>query len=388
MQDPPGRYVLPLIIFSQFAGTSLWFAGNAVISGMQADLHLPPASLGWITSTVQLGFITGTLLFALLALADRFSPVRLFLLCSVLAAACTAAIAALSPGLWPMLLLRFCTGFFLAGIYPVGMKIAADWYGGSLGKAIGYLVGALVLGTAFPHLVRALGGQLPWQAVLWSVSALAITGGLLLALFVGDGPGRQAGARFRPGVLSELFYIPSYRAASFGYFGHMWELYAFWALVPVWMSLYSTAHEIELPISLLSFLIIGLGAISCALGGHLSVKRGSAWVARVCLAGSGFCCLLSPLLFFAPVWVFIPFLILWGLLVIGDSAQFSALAAAEAPAQYRGTALTIMSSIGFFITIGSIQLLTWLSLSGTGPYLFLLLLPGPALGLFAMRRLG
>lgn len=387
MHEAPDKQVLPIIIFSQFAGTSLWFAGNAVMSSLQQDLALPPASLGWMTSTVQLGFITGTLAFALLALADRFSPVRLFLFCALLAATCTAAIAVLSPGLPGMLLFRFGTGFFLAGIYPVGMKIASDWYGGSLGKAIGYLVGALVLGTAFPHLVRALGATLSWQAVLWSVSGLAVLGGLLLAFLVGDGPGRLPGSKFRPGVLGELFRLPSFRGASFGYFGHMWELYAFWALVPTWLKEYATASGQELPVSLLSFLIIGLGAISCAVGGHLSVKKGSAWVARIFLLGSGLCCLFSPLLFLAPAWLFIAFLILWGLLVIGDSAQFSALAAMGAPAQYRGTALTIMSSIGFLITIGSIQLLNWLSLTGAGAWLFVLLAPGPVLGLLAMRRL-
>lgn len=387
MKQPPA-HVLPTIVFAQFAGTSLWFAGNAVAANLQADLGLNTGAIGWLTSAVQLGFIAGTLVFAFLAIADRFSPVRIFLVCALMGAASTLVIALSSPTLPYLLLLRFLTGCFLAGIYPVGMKIAADWFEGSLGKAIGFLVGALVLGTAFPHLIKGMGAALPWQQVLYIVAGLAALGGLTLFLLVGDGPYRKTGARFQPKSVLELFRLPAYRGAALGYFGHMWELYAFWAMVPAWLGAYQAYHSLgELPVAYLSFAIIGFGSISCAVGGLLSLRRGSAWVARLCLRASGLCCLLSPLAFLAPPAIFILFLICWGLAVIADSAQFSALAAQGAPKALTGTALTIMNSLGFLITIGSIQLTAWLLSQSWNQYLLIVLLIGPIIGLWGMRKL-
>jgi MFS family permease len=185
-----------------------------------------------MTAAVQLGFIVGTLVFAVLAISDRYSPRATFLACSLLGAACNAT-AALVDGSIPLLLsARFAVGFFLAGIYPVGMKIASGWYQRDLGKALGWLVGALVVGTALPHLIRGLGQSLPWQAVMLSVSAVAALGGLLMYALVPDGPFLSAGAKFNPGSLAAVFRSPGFRASSFGYFGHMWELYACWAFVP------------------------------------------------------------------------------------------------------------------------------------------------------------
>ena len=382
MEHRPAR-ILPVIVASQFAGTSLWFAGNAVLGDLQQAWGLAPDALGYVTSAVQLGFICGTLVFAFLAVADRYSPRLVFLLCSLAGAAANLGVLAADGGLTTLLAYRFATGFFLAGIYPVGMKIAAGWYRTGLGNALGFLVGALVLGTAFPHLLKALGQSWPWEWVLAGVSLIAASGGLLMYLLVPDGPNLGKGSKFDPRALAAVFASKGFRASAFGYFGHMWELYAFWAFVPV--VLVARAPEFNVP--LWSFIIIAVGALGCVVGGLLSLRAGSARVAQVQLAASGVCCLISPLLLLAPPPVVLAFLIFWGIAVVGDSPQFSALNAANAPRESVGSALTIANCIGFAITIGSIQLLN--TVSGTLPveYLFLLLAPGPALGLLALRPL-
>ncbi|MGH9577059.1 MAG: MFS transporter, partial [Terriglobales bacterium] len=312
-----------------------------------------------------------------------FSPRGVFFVCSLLGALCNAAALVLPQEFLSLVALRFCTGFFLAGIYPVGMKIASGWYRNDLGNALGFLVGALVLGTAFPHLLKGLGHSWPWETVTFCVSAIAALGGLLMLVLVPDGPHLAKGAKFDPAAFEVIFRSRSFRASAFGYFGHMWELYAFWAFVPAVLAMRPDAGNV----SLWAFAVIGAGAIGCAGGGLVSLRTGSARVAFVQLAASGACCLASPLLYFAPPALFLAFLIFWGVVVVGDSPQFSALNAANAPRERVGSALTIANCIGFAITIGSIQLLnsavSWLPME----YLFLLLAPGPALGLLALRPL-
>ncbi len=382
----PAR-ILPLIIFSQFTGTSLWFAGNAVIGDLQLAWGLGTQALAYVTSAVQLGFICGTLLFAILVIADRFSPRRVFFCCSLAGALANIALLVAPPGLETLLLLRFATGFFLAGIYPVGMKIAAGWYQQGLGRALGYLVGALVVGTAFPHLIRSSGAELPWQQVIAGVSILALGGGFAMLLAVPDGPHLSSGSAFNPRALGRVFGSRRFRASAFGYFGHMWELYTLWAFIPVLLLAYSTHHEISLNVPFWSFLAIAAGFIGCVIGGVISNRTGSAPVAAIQLAVSGLCCLLSPFLFDAAPLTFLAFLLLWGITVVGDSPQFSALNAAYAPREYVGSALTIVNSIGFLITVFSIQLASsMLPLIGA-QYIFWLLLPGPILGLLALSPL-
>ncbi|MGY9055894.1 MAG: MFS transporter [Alphaproteobacteria bacterium] len=223
MTSRPAR-ILPTIMFSQFAGTSLWFAGNAVLPDLQQQCGLPPEAVGDITSAVQLGFIAGTLVFAITSLSDRFSPRKIFLCCAVLGALCNRASVLLHADLAGLLGLRFAAGFFLAGIYPVGMKIASGWYQKDLGRALGYLVGALVLGTALPHLVRGMGQSLPWESVTLAVFAISVVGGALMAMLVPDGPYLVSGSKFNPRALFAVFRSPSFRVSAFGYFGHMWEL--------------------------------------------------------------------------------------------------------------------------------------------------------------------
>lgn len=380
-------YILPTIIFSQFTGTSLWFAGNAVVSDLQRDWGLTEHSLAYITSAVQLGFIAGTLVFAFLAIADRYSPRRVFFICSITGAAANMILLFAVEDLQGLLFIRFISGFFLAGIYPVGMKIAAGWYEKGLGRALGYLVGALVLGTAFPHLLRGIGAELSWQYVIAGVSILAACGGVLILLLVPDGPHLPMGSKFNPRAFAMIFRSRAFRASAFGYFGHMWELYTLWAFIPVWILAYAEKNATPLNIPLWSFLIIAVGFVGCAGGGVVSQKAGSARVAATQLLISGICCVLSPLFFKAGLPLFMAFLVVWGISVIGDSPQFSALNAENAPREYVGSALTIVNSIGFLITVFSIQLISFV-LPLIGPqYIFLLLLPGPLIGLWALKPL-
>ncbi|TGE29335.1 MFS transporter [Hymenobacter metallicola] len=384
---PPRPWILPVIVFAQFAGTSLWFAGNSVLPELLLSPGLRGASLGGVVSAVQLGFIVGTLLFALLTLADRVPPARLFLL-SALAGSLTN-LGLLLPGLSAatVLGLRFGTGLCLAGIYPVGMKIAADYYAGGLGKALGFLVGALVLGTALPHGLRWLGTGLAWQAVVVATSGLAAGGGLLLWLLVPDGPFRRPGSRLQLGVVRSIWRHPPFRAAALGYFGHMWELYTFWAFVPLLLTTYRQLHP-ALPVlpAGLAFGTIASGALACVGSGYLARRWGSWRPARWALAVSGTCCLLSPWLLQLPLPLFAGSLLVWGLAVVADSPQFSALVAQQAPAASKGTALTLVTCLGFALTVVSLQVFGALQQVVEARYLFLLLTPGPALGLWATRR--
>lgn len=380
----PG-HILPVIVFSQFAGTSLWFAGNAVVPDLILELGLAESAIGYITTAVQAGFIIGTLVFAILNVADRISPVKVFLACSFLGAGFNV-FTIFGSDFVELMAARFLTGFFLAGIYPVGMKIASDWHEKGLGKALGYLVGALVIGTAFPHFLKFVGGDLPWRFVLLSTSAISLTGGLVLFLTVPDGPFKGKAGVFKPSALFTLFRQKNFRSAAFGYFGHMWELYTFWAFVPVMLAYYADASRVTLSVPLWSFMIIAIGGLGCAVGGHISLRKGSKKVAFVSLMVSGLCCLAVPYLFQAPAWVFISFLLLWGAVVVSDSPQFSAMVAASADRSYVATGLTIVNSIGFAITIVSIQLVSASWIATASPSVFWILLVGPFAGLVALRN--
>lgn len=378
------RSALILIVIAQFLGTSLWFAGNAVASEIGAALGEPDL-IASITSAVQFGFIIGTFFYAFLAIPDRFPPGDVFFFSAILAASANILIVILPFKLEFILSFRFLVGFFLAGIYPVGMKIASDYFEKGLGSALGFLVGALVLGTAFPHLINGLGLQISWKIIFWITSSLAIIGGAVIGFLVPDGPFRKANPKFEIKLLPQLSKIYGLKSAASGYFGHMWELYTFWAFVPLVISYLSKGDFSPSKISLLSFSVIAIGGLSCAYGGIISSKLGSKKVALFALTGSGFCCLfllVTPLLS-SLVWIL--FLLIWGILVTADSPQFSTLVSQSVPSEYRGTALTLVNSLGFGISIVSIQfgqyLLKWLEIDQMLALLFI----GPLCGILLFR---
>lgn len=384
----PARYLLPVIVLAQFCCTSLWFASNGVMEALIEAFGLKPTALGHLTAAVQLGFIGGTLVFAIYSLADRFSPSKVFLVSALLGALTNICTIWEGHTLTSLIGLRLLTGFFLAGIYPVGMKIAADYYQKGLGKSLGYLVGALVVGTALPHLLTSLGGGTQWRTVILTTSALAVLGGLAIGLAVPDGPYRKPALQTDFSAFPQLFRIRSFRQAALGYFGHMWELYAFWAFVPVLCLQFLDRNPTTFSIPLWSFLIIAIGGLACIGSGYASLRWGARRTAQVSLLVSGICCLLTPLALTQPhAWVFLLFMLVWGSSVIADSPMFSTLVAHSAPGRLKGTGLTIVNSAGFAITVLSIQLLN--SLFAAYPetvWVYLLLALGPVLGWIGLGK--
>jgi len=366
----------------------LWFAGNAVMPDIIKNFNLDPTFLANLTSAVQFGFIIGTLVFALLTISDRFSPSLVFFCCSIIAGLFNLGMSIEGINAGGLLAFRFFTGFFLAGIYPVGMKIASDYYQKGLGRSLGFLVGALVVGTAFPHLLKSMTISFPWRYVLFATSALSSAGGLLMLLFVPNGPFRKKSQKLNFTAFLTGFRNKDFRSASFGYFGHMWELYTFWAFVPVMLTAYNNYyHDAGLNVPLLSFVIIASGGLACVFSGFLSQYFGVKNVAALSLFLSCMCCLLSPLFILSSSSVImIAFLLFWGLVVIADSPLFSTLVARSAPEESRGTSLTIVNCIGFSITILSIQLLKALSENINVKYIYIVLALGPVLGLIALLR--
>jgi predicted MFS family arabinose efflux permease len=372
-----------VIVLAQLAGVSPWFAVNSVMPDLQHAYGWGTAALATLTSSLQLGFIAGTLVFALFAVADRWPARRVFALCAFGAATCTVAAALSAESYAALLAWRVATGFFLAGIYPVGMKLAALWFPRGLGAALGWLVGALVLGSASPHALRALGASWAWQSVFFSVAAVAAAAGLLVLALVPEPPHKPP-AQLRLSALTSLWREPRVRASVLGYFGHMWELYAMWVLLPL---IVATRLSGAVAVSGWSFLALGAGAVGCVLGGLAATRLGSARVATTQLGVSALCCLAAPWMLVAPLPLFLGWLLLWGVTVAGDSPQFSALTAANAPPDSVGSVLTLTNSLGFAISAVSIEL--YLRLAQTLPLVQLLpwLAAGPLLGLWAMRPL-
>ena len=383
MSSTPKR-ILPILVLAQFAGTSLWFAINAVMPDLQQQMGWPSSAVGRLTSALQLGFIVGTLVFALLAIADRFSSRRVFLSCALAGALCTLGALLHIESFNELLLWRAATGFFLAGIYPVGMKIASQWFPEGLGVALGWLVGALVLGSASAHGIRALAVELHWSTVMVSVAVLAAAGGLILFMASPEPPASAATAKkLEWQALASMWTDWRVRASVLGYFGHMWELYTLWVLVPLILATQLNGQSL----SFAAFGVLGIGAIGCIGGGWLAKRWGSAQVATLQLSLSGMCCLLAPWLMSAPLFWFLLWLAVWGLTAAGDSPQFSTLTASNAPKHAVGSVLTLTNCIGFAISIVSIELFTSLAqaqqLASLLPWLGI----GPLVGIIAMRPL-
>ena len=378
---------LVLLATGELLSMSLWFSASAVVPAIRAEWSLSESQAGWLTLSVQLGFVAGTLLSAVFNLPDIISARKLFALCAACGAIVNAAFALTSEDLTTGVALRFLTGMFLAGVYPPGMKIMATWFRRGRGMALGVLVGALTLGKAAPYLVNALGSA-EWRANVLFASALAVAGGLVVLLFVGDGPHALPPARFDIRQAARVFRNRGVRLANFGYFGHMWELYAMWTWAPVMIRAGLAARGEDPSLAeVASFLVIGAGAVGCVVAGLVADRVGRTLVTSWAMGISGACCLTVGLLFDASPALLIIVAAVWGVSVVADSAQFSTCVTELGDPKYMGTALTVQTCCGFLLTTVSIQLIPLLVERVGWRYAFVALAPGPVFGVVSMLRL-
>jgi MFS family permease len=378
-----------LIAFVQILGLAVWFSASAVVPTLQREWGISAAAGVWLTASVQVGFVAGAVTSTVLSLADRFRPQVLLGTCAAGAALTTAALAAFVDSLLPAIAIRFLTGVFLAGVYPVGMKLMASWSAPALrGKAFGVLIGALTLGSAVPHLISSM-GDLPWRNVMASAAALAATGALTAVVAIRPGPyAETASARPNRRYALAMFKEQRPKLANIGYFGHMWELYALWTWLPMYLLASQGGKDSTLQTGLTMFLTMGVGGVAGALfGGWAADRWGRPKAAAMALAVSGSCCLLSPLMFWAEGIPMLIFLLVWGAAVIADSGVFSTSLSENVDPRYIGTALTTQTAIGFLLTVVTIQLVPLFAAIVGWQYAFVLLLPGPLIGVLAMRRL-
>jgi MFS family permease len=379
------RRMLLLVAAGEILGMTLWFSATAAAPSVAREFALDDAMRAWLTMAVQAGFVAGTLVTALTNAADAINPRRLFAAGCIAGAACNAAVT-LAPTAGMIIALRFCTGAALAWVYPPGMKIAAGWFLERRGTALGIIVGAVGVGSAFPHLLAWVGAGLPWRSVVAASSACAIAGAAVVAFAVQDGPYVSASAPFDRHALSIVLRNRGTRLAMLGYFGHMWELYAMWT----WIAPFAAASlgaAAETWGSGVAFIAIASGSIGCVVGGLWADRWGKAKVAGGAMLASAGCALVSPLFYHAPLGMLLAFAVVWGFTVVADSAQFSALVTEHTPRTHVGTALTLQTSAGFLLTMVSMRLVPPITALAGWQWAFVFLVPGPLLGAWAMRRL-
>src|SRR3954468_2840368 len=382
------RRMLARVALGQFLAMTLWFSATAAAPAIAREFLLTRSTTAWLTMAVQAGFVAGTLLSRPMNLADVLNARRLFALgCVAGAAANTFIPSASTPTM--IILLRASTGVALACVYPPGMKIAAGWYQARRGTALGIIVGALTIGSAFPHLLAWGAHAVPWRGLMWIASALAVLGGSIVWATVEDGPYVSTTAPFDPRAVFEIVRNRGARLSTLGYLGHMWELYAMWTWIPAFAAasvLARTGRESSVG-SLVAFTAIASGAIGCVAAGLWADAFGKARVARLAVVASAACAATTWMIFGAALAVLFLFAAVWGFSVVADSAQFSALVSEYTPRTHVGTALTLQTSIGFLLTMASIRLLPWVASLVGWKWTFLVLVPGPVLGALAMSRL-
>lgn len=366
---------------------SLWFSGSAVVPALTREWRLSETAAGWLTLSVQIGFVVGTLLSALFNLPDIISPRHLFTLTAICGAIVNGAFGWLAHSASVGITLRFLTGMFLAGVYPPAMKILATWFRHGRGLALGVLVGALTLGKATPYLINGVGSY-NWRINVTFVSLLAVLGGLVVLLFVSDGPFALPAARFDLSQAGKVFRNHGVRLANLGYLGHMWELYAMWTWIPFMIrASLSVRHSSPAFAEVGSFVVIGCGAVGCVVAGLVADRVGRTIVTSVAMAISGSCCLVIGLFFGANPIALLIVAAIWGASVVADSAQFSACVTELGDPQYIGTALTIQTCLGFLLTTISIELIPRVEKLVGWRYAFVILAPGPLFGVLSMLRL-